>query len=375
MLLALPSLLFLGALSSVPAQTTAPFASSTDTVLTTSLSATTTLTRTVMSASSASGNATLTKTSSTIAPAAPTANTTSTTEQSVRLWPPRGGLVVCERVEFAFTGPAVPKTCGVYVTNASTYLQQIALGGEFSSMTGGTFSWLVDLPAGLSVEIQLWVSLNNQVQQFTLHELVVQPSDDTSCIATGAGQNTQSIVSYASSLNSSWIYQAPATTDSSDRQSGSKIGPIVGGVVGSLGGFALVLLAIYLVCRRRARAIQPPPQIGFDSAYGDKSTYGDPASMTHAQMVALSYQGQQAGGSPLECGRQTPLVPYFSPQGEAASSFDSPVRAGTAPELMDVASHHGGTAPAPTPDVVPYSPRVGTQGLDDPATFSARRRE
>lgn len=109
---------------------------------------------------------------------------------------------------------------------------------------------------------------------------------------------------------------------------------IVGGVVGSLGGLALVLLAIYLVCRRRARAIQPPPQIGFDSAYGDKSTYGDPASMTHAQMVALSYQGQQAGGSPLERGRQTPLVPYFSPQGEAASSFDSPVRAGTAPELV-----------------------------------------
>jgi hypothetical protein len=34
-------------------------------------------------------------------------------------------------------------------------LQQIPLGGEFTSLTGGTFPWLVDLPAGLSVEVQM----------------------------------------------------------------------------------------------------------------------------------------------------------------------------------------------------------------------------
>jgi hypothetical protein len=33
-------------------------------------------------------------------------------------------------------------------------MQQIPLGGEFTSLTGGTFPWLVDLPAGLSVEVQ-----------------------------------------------------------------------------------------------------------------------------------------------------------------------------------------------------------------------------
>ena len=39
-------------------------------------------------------------------------------------------------------------------TDTSTYLQQIPLGGGFTSLTGGTFPWLVDLPAGLSVQVQ-----------------------------------------------------------------------------------------------------------------------------------------------------------------------------------------------------------------------------
>ncbi|BGP55888.1 hypothetical protein JCM8202v2_003495 [Rhodotorula sphaerocarpa] len=92
--------------------------------------------------------------SSAIGPA-PTANSTvSSGQQTVALWAPAGELVMCRSAEFAFTGPAVPKSCGVYVTNTSTYLQQISLGGDLTALTAGTFSWFVDLPAGLSVEVQ-----------------------------------------------------------------------------------------------------------------------------------------------------------------------------------------------------------------------------
>lgn len=49
----------------------------------------------------------------------------------------------------------MPKSCGVFVTNSSTYLQQIPLGGDYSAMTSGTFTWLIDVPAGLSLEVQM----------------------------------------------------------------------------------------------------------------------------------------------------------------------------------------------------------------------------
>lgn len=70
------------------------------------------------------------------------------------------------------------------------------------------------------------VALNGQVEQVTIHGLVVQESGDNTCLATGpgafllirkrqsrwtnvapyTGQNTQSIVSYASALNSSYTW-------------------------------------------------------------------------------------------------------------------------------------------------------------------------
>ncbi|GAA5983809.1 hypothetical protein JCM10908_005935 [Rhodotorula pacifica] len=389
------------------AQAQAPLTSASGT---TSLTSTLTSTLTSMSTiqlpapttvpfSSSALTATSSSTTSSVMPA-PTANTTSSTIQQVRVWPPKDGLVMCRRVEFAFTGPAVPKSCGVYVTNASTYLQQIPLGGEFSSLTGGTFSWLVDLPAGLSVEVQFWVSINNRVEQFTLHELVVQPSEDTSCIATGPGQNTQSIVSYASSLN-----ESPTASATAHHSHGTPVGPIVGGVVGGLAGLALLILTSYFFLRRRARSIHRPPPIGFDypgGVEGDKSGYysGHP-SPSHAQMVALNYQGYGAptatdGGSnsPImnRTGGQTPLVPYFSPhelrsQGVASSSSNAaPSTIGIAPEPMgpdsDSEYQSQSATTAPKPEVVPYasapgggvSAGTGTQGLDDPATFASRQR-
>ncbi|GAA5864188.1 hypothetical protein JCM3774_001251 [Rhodotorula dairenensis] len=325
---------------------------------------------------------------------APTANTTTSTSQQVRLWGPKEGLVTCRQVDFAFAAPAVPKSCGVYVTNTSTYLQQIPLGGDFTPLTSGTFSWLVDLPAGLSVEIQFWVTINNRVEQYTLHNLVVQPGENTSCIATGPGHNTQSIVSYASSLNSS---PTAAATAKSDR--GPPVAPIVGGVVGGLGGLALLFLLTCFCLRRRrhTRSQQLPPPLG-----DNNGPEGDKAGITHAQMVARSYQdynptdvattANQSGvgsGSPTatRSGGQVAPVPYVT-QTEMRPSrsvttlrtadFVDAGRSGPDSSSSPISPSSGSLVAHPAVPVPYVSQRErgneGTQGLDDPATFSTRHR-
>ncbi|KAG0662106.1 hypothetical protein C6P46_003499 [Rhodotorula mucilaginosa] len=374
--------LFLGARPAHAQQAQASLSSSATTALTQSstMSGMSTITLPAPTTIPFSSSTTTTTAASSSEAPAPTANTTTSTQQQVRLWPPKGGLVMCQRVEFAFTGPAVPKSCGVYVTNTSTYLQQIPLGGEFTSLTGGTFPWLVDLPAGLSVEVQFWVSINNRVEQFTLRNLVVQPSADSSCIATGPSQNTQSIVSYASSLNSS-------PTSAAAQRSGDEnnAGPIAGGVVGGLAALALLGLTIYLCLRRRRRARSVQPPLFFGDHNADK---GSPP-MTHAQMVALNYQGYPSAGgtgaapTPEESSNHSPVaskpsgqippVPYVSqkelqrapPNATAPGSVSSSVSPPSGEEV--------GTASSPT-TAPSQRGHEGTRGLDDPATFSPRHR-
>ncbi|EMS20725.1 hypothetical protein NBRC10512_007685 [Rhodotorula toruloides] len=336
------------------AQTTIPSASSASLNSTSPADSTVVLTRT------STGTSTITSTSSVLSTVvsasstsasssafpSPTANVTTGSDQTLRLWQPKGGLVMCQRAEFAFTGPAVPKTCGVYVTNSSTYLQQIPLGGAVTSYTAGTFSWLVDVPAGLSLDIQIWVTLNGQVNQVTIHGLVVQESGDNTCLATGPGQNTQSIISYASTLNSS-----PSATATSSGGKGTNVGGIAGGVVGGVLGLALLaLVTVWFLRRRHARHLDEYPLAEHEKQYSD--AFGPNGDLTSAQMVAMGYQGQpmpSPGG----------VVPY---QPATPSMLAEPMSSSTPPPALgaDFGS--------------PRSPAVtqGTAGLDDPATFLAR---
>ncbi|BGP25122.1 hypothetical protein JCM10295v2_004042 [Rhodotorula toruloides] len=300
MLLARPLKVVVALAVFAAAQTTFPSATSLSTsVSSTSASAsnsTITLTRTGTDTSTITSSvldtvvsASSTSASSSALPA-PTANVTTGSDQTLRLWQPKSGLVMCQRAEFAFTGPAVPKTCGVYVTNSSTYLQQIPLGGSVTSYTAGTFSWLVDVPAGLSLDIQIWVTLNGQVDQITIHGLIVQESGDNTCLATGPGQNTQSIISYASALNSSYTWH-PQTQRNANlvwRQGHERI---AGGVVGGVLGLALVaLLGVWFLRRRHARHFDEYPLTQHEKQYSD--VYGPNGELTSAQMVAVGYQGQ-----------------------------------------------------------------------------------
>lgn len=50
------------------------------------------------------------------------------------------------------------------------------------------------------------VTINGQISQYTLPNMVVQEGQDNSCLGRNVGQNTQSIISYASSLNGSYVY-------------------------------------------------------------------------------------------------------------------------------------------------------------------------
>ncbi|KAJ8294387.1 hypothetical protein OF846_002911 [Rhodotorula toruloides] len=346
MLLSRPGAATLALAALAAAQTTIPSASSASLNSTSPADSTVVLTRT------STGTSTITSTSSVLSTVvsasstsasssafpSPTANVTTGSDQTLRLWQPKGGLVMCQRAEFAFTGPAVPKTCGVYVTNSSTYLQQIPLGGAVTSYTAGTFSWLVDVPAGLSLDIQIWVTLNGQVNQVTIHGLVVQESGDNTCLATGPGQNTQSIIS-------------PSATATSSGGKGTNVGGIAGGVVGGVLGLALLaLVTVWFLRRRHARHLDEYPLAEHEKQYSD--AFGPNGDLTSAQMVAMGYQGQpmpSPGG----------VVPY---QPATPSMLAEPMSSSTPPPALgaDFGS--------------PRSPAVtqGTAGLDDPATFLAR---
>ncbi|GAA5999726.1 hypothetical protein JCM10207_005880 [Rhodosporidiobolus poonsookiae] len=310
----------------------------------TSASVATTATGTVISASS-------TSTSTSLGPS-PTANVTNGADQDLVLWVPET-LRMCDRVQFAFTAPALAKSCAIYVTNTNVYLQQILLGGEYTSMTSGTFSWLIDVPAGLSINVQFWVTINGQTRQYTQHDIVIQDSGDWSCLAHGSGQNTQSIISYASALNDSYTYAPPKATSTSHH---SNTGAIAGGVIGALAGLAILILALYFLYRRRKRSLVPPPPEGekpYEYPEGAVGAYPPPGFPSYAQQVQQQYAMQGPGA-----------VPY-SP---------APARSpGLAAEPMAVTPPHSPSHPT-TATASEFGGRTtrGTEGLADPNMFLSR---
>ncbi|KAM0751757.1 hypothetical protein T439DRAFT_218269 [Meredithblackwellia eburnea MCA 4105] len=183
--------------------------------------------------------------------ATPSTNLTSYSDTTLTLFPP-DRLVACEYANFAFTGPPSPKTAGVFVTNTSVFLEQIVLGPAFTPLEAGTFRWLCDLPPGLHVQIQMYVTINGSPQYSSSREFVVQSSKNVTCLASGLGQDTTSIVSYASSLLPSYTYKPPKTGGGS-----SSAGPIAGGVIGGLVFLAVASFSVLLFLRRRRRSIAP----------------------------------------------------------------------------------------------------------------------
>ncbi|TNY23587.1 hypothetical protein DMC30DRAFT_423629 [Rhodotorula diobovata] len=313
--------------------------------------------------------ATAASTTSSVDVPRPTANLTTGATQDLRLWAPESGLTMCERVTFAFTGPSVPKTCGVYVTNTSTYIQQIPLGGTYTSLTAGTFSWLVDLPAGLSV-VSTGVTLNGAVTQYSLPAIIVQPSSDNSCLGTGQGQNTQSIISYASALNESYTWTPPSATSTS-KGSTPNVGAIAGGTIGGVALLLALALGLYVLrTRHRARSAPPPPpglELGEDAKAWDYAARG---GLSYAQMVAMSYNGSAA----------TAAAPYQAQQQPSGFAAE-PMPATPPPTTPGSHSHsHGRTALSPAPGgtselsgpTATPSTGTGTTGLDDPASFVSR---
>ncbi|ORY52825.1 hypothetical protein BCR35DRAFT_18455 [Leucosporidium creatinivorum] len=197
-----------------------------------------------------SGTATASKTS-TSTPAFPTANSTTTSSSDLYLWVPE--LVECEEAVLAFRGPPVSKTCGVYVTNTSSFLELLPLDGSFTSLTTATFGWLVDVPAGLTVNVQIFASYNGKTISYTSNPIVVSAGNSTSCLATNEGQNTQSILSYASSIDPSFTY-GPSSTASTG--SSTPVGPIAGGVIGGVAALTIVAFALFFFKRRLNRERQ-----------------------------------------------------------------------------------------------------------------------
>ncbi|GAA5874738.1 hypothetical protein JCM16303_002967 [Sporobolomyces ruberrimus] len=211
----------------------------------------TTLSQSIVSSDPLSGT-----TTSTTAPPAPTANSTDGGTQDLFLWPPQNGLRQCERVTFAFTKPAVPLTCGIYVTNTSTYLEQVIIAPSYTPLVAGTFSWLVDMPVGLTVNVQVFVTVSGQTRQYTLSSMIVQEGQDNSCFGRNVGQNTQSIISYASSLNESYTYTAPRSSSTGNNPGGGggvSGGAIAGIVIGVIAGLALLALLVFVLRRRQRR--------------------------------------------------------------------------------------------------------------------------
>ncbi|GAA5947987.1 hypothetical protein JCM3765_007056 [Sporobolomyces pararoseus] len=358
------------------------------------MSLSTTLSQSVVSSSSSEAQSTIT--TSSVLPA-PTTNSTAgegggggqSTKTELFLWPPQGGLKQCERVTFAFTKPAgIPLTCGIYVTNTSTYLEQVILSPTiYNPFSSGTFSWLVDMPIGLSVNVQIFVTINGQVQQYTLPTLIVLEGSDNSCFGRNIGQNTQSIISYASSLNESYIYTAPASSSTKEASEGNDRegisgGAIAGIVVGVILAISLLLLLLFCLIRRR-RSMQQH-RLEVEQSQFQKNQFQQPQSQTQQNLPHPVTFAQNYAQSVMSGGGGSSGINHLGNH-QGGHSFRQSKPPGTIAEPMST------TPPPPQSDYVsPGSPRSpgivagggvemvggetnsGIRGLADPNSFVSR---
>ncbi|KAM0788023.1 hypothetical protein ACM66B_006222 [Microbotryomycetes sp. NB124-2] len=155
-------------------------------------------------------------------------------------------LVQCSYATFTFTIPRVfaglPKHLGFYPSSASSWIETVHLGTQYDDLTEGTFTWLVDLPVGLSVAAMFYVT---------------QP-ENQGAIPQNGRASTSSIVAIASNFDPTFIWTGAQPTSSAGRAPSSggndddgavPAGAIVGAVIG---GIALVtIVPVFLFCLRR----------------------------------------------------------------------------------------------------------------------------
>ncbi|ORY54990.1 hypothetical protein BCR35DRAFT_316053 [Leucosporidium creatinivorum] len=224
--------------------------------------------------SSSSGSATSTRTSS-AASSSSTSNSTSSTSQAVSPTVELPPLVQCAYATFSFTCPeqfvGMPKHLGFYPSTTSNWIETYDLPSAYDSLTEGSFTWLVDLPVGLSVAAMFYVtdtSANGAIPgngSASTSDGVVIAGTSSSCLAQNVGASTTVVVSYASKFDPTFVWsasakQTSAAAGSSDSSSGgggssTPIGAIVGGVVGGIAAITIIAVILFYLKRKHDRQV------------------------------------------------------------------------------------------------------------------------
>ncbi|GAA6006963.1 uncharacterized protein JCM10292_000375 [Rhodotorula paludigena] len=332
-------------------------------------------------------------------------------------------LYSCQYSTWTYTAPVGPKTLGFYVSGTQTWIEQYRLPSVYDERTNGTFTWLCDLPAGLSVAAMFYVvqdgaSGTNGAQASTVDALINAGSSGTSCLGTNDPSSQGGILSLASSLDPSFSHTADGSQASNAVANGSgnddggsaPIGAIVGGVVGGVVGIGIIAaLLFYLRHKHNQAAYMASDGLSVYSGTTEKrssqhhSRYGTGPGSTSGIVpppAGTYYATDEHGnvhllmGYPGEGIGQTPYVPPVSeaPMSPAPKTTAPP---GMLPEPMDESST---SAPTPVPVTAPTTPLqapgstaspappassfqpvteregyLGHQGLDDPSSFSPKR--
>ncbi|GJN87688.1 hypothetical protein Rhopal_000643-T1 [Rhodotorula paludigena] len=298
------------------------------------------------------------------------------------------------------------------------------LPSVYDERTNGTFTWLCDLPAGLSVAAMFYVvqdgaSGTNGAQASTVDALINAGSSGTSCLGTNDPSSQGGILSLASSLDPSFSYTADGSQASNGASNGSgdeddggaPIGAIVGGVVGGVVGIGVIAaLLFYLRHKHNQAAYMASDGLSVYSGTTEKrssqhhSRYGTGPGSTSGIVpppAGTYYATDEHGnvhllmGYPGEGIGQTPYVPPVSeapmspapkttappgmlpePMDESSTSAPTPVPVITAPTTPLQAP---GSTASPAPPASSFHPVTeregffGHQGLDDPSSFSPKR--
>ncbi|KAK4051281.1 hypothetical protein OIO90_004762 [Microbotryomycetes sp. JL221] len=194
-------------------------------------------------------------------------------------------LVQCSYATFSFTCPenlvGLPKHLGFYPSSASAWIETLHLGTQYDELSEGTFSWLVDLPVGLSVAAMFYVTdpeKNGAIPtngSASTSDTVILAGTKSDCLAGNAGASTSSIVAIASDFDPTFVWTgaqaSPTGSTLPNTSSGGGIssGAIVGAVIGGIALVAMIAIFLFCVKRRHDQKIAARDNDGY-SVYSEK---------------------------------------------------------------------------------------------------------
>ncbi|KAK4052045.1 hypothetical protein OIV83_002339 [Microbotryomycetes sp. JL201] len=332
-------------------------------------------------------------------------------------------LVQCSFATFSFTIPSnligLPKHLGFYPSSASSWIETVHLGTQYDDLTEGSFTWLVDLPVGLSIAAMFYVTEpeNNGAippnGSASTSDSVILAGTRSDCLAGNAGEltflqfdnvaslfidpfkgaSTSSIVAIASSYDPTFIWTGTQPTSSSGGRDGGNqsspvpAGAIVGAVIGGITLVTAVALFLFYLKRRHNQKMAARDFDGY-STYSEKphmwtttagmgSVHGFPVS----EPPPGTYWSQDETGKPILIAAPGSGLakPQTSDHGTMVNDMSmsevdcvSPMQAGpkriapigSLPEPMgdeddDIMSSHDNSR----------SEFRGAEGLDDPNSF------